>query len=335
MEINVDTPLTLAIGLGRFSAAWPHLRWFLERQRHPPELTTLLFINRSTDRRFIRDIQSYLFGSRYKASSLISMDSHRGSLAREYSSIRDAITTPLLWLLGEGVIPTLDAGTQMKAAFCRHTVSVTASYHSSPHHLALWDDDRLSSSLPAGVSKIRGNGFGCLMLRSAAFRQELLDFDDSNALFLSDDSAKVFYHRLHPTQLVKVAWDAKAQFAASTERDLPPYSPTPPSPEHEFDEEYYGKRNPDVAAAIASGAFVSGKEHYELHGRREGRLARGVVAFDEAQYFDFYPEVLATIVSGQYVDAREHLDLVGRFEGKSGRMMPLSPFPLPGEGAGQ
>jgi predicted O-methyltransferase YrrM len=39
----------------------------------------------------------------------------------------------------------------------------------------------------------------------------------------------------------------------------------------DFDEELYLENYPDVAKAVKSGAFQSGLEHYELHGRAEGR----------------------------------------------------------------
>jgi hypothetical protein len=44
--------------------------------------------------------------------------------------------------------------------------------------------------------------------------------------------------------------------------------PVPP----DFSEETYLSMNPDVAAAVKSGAFSSGFSHYILHGRHEGRL---------------------------------------------------------------
>lgn len=46
---------------------------------------------------------------------------------------------------------------------------------------------------------------------------------------------------------------------------------TEPAPDTPFDETRYLQRNPDVAAAIERGTFKTGAEHYELHGRREGR----------------------------------------------------------------
>jgi hypothetical protein len=40
-----------------------------------------------------------------------------------------------------------------------------------------------------------------------------------------------------------------------------------------FDEEWYLAQNPDVADAVAAGAFLTGRHHYALHGRSEGRQA--------------------------------------------------------------
>jgi hypothetical protein len=41
-----------------------------------------------------------------------------------------------------------------------------------------------------------------------------------------------------------------------------------------FSEKYYLARYPDVAAAVKSGVFADGREHYDRYGRREGRLTR-------------------------------------------------------------
>src|SRR5262245_797315 len=43
------------------------------------------------------------------------------------------------------------------------------------------------------------------------------------------------------------------------------------SPPRDFDEEWYLGANPDVAAAVSSNMFRSGREHYVRHGRFEGR----------------------------------------------------------------
>lgn len=46
------------------------------------------------------------------------------------------------------------------------------------------------------------------------------------------------------------------------------------STRQEFDEDFYLDRNPDVAAGIGQGFFVDAWEHYEKHGREEGRAGR-------------------------------------------------------------
>ncbi len=44
--------------------------------------------------------------------------------------------------------------------------------------------------------------------------------------------------------------------------------------EQNFDEAAYLAANPDVAAAVAAGHLSSGKQHYDLYGKREGRPVR-------------------------------------------------------------
>lgn len=56
---------------------------------------------------------------------------------------------------------------------------------------------------------------------------------------------------------------------------MPP-SPRPDAPaDAPFPEAAYLAANPDVATAIAAGAFESGREHYERYGRDEGRDPAG------------------------------------------------------------
>jgi len=41
-----------------------------------------------------------------------------------------------------------------------------------------------------------------------------------------------------------------------------------------FDETGYLAANPDVAEAVRSGHFRNGRQHFDGHGRKEGRLVR-------------------------------------------------------------
>ena len=42
--------------------------------------------------------------------------------------------------------------------------------------------------------------------------------------------------------------------------------------EEQFVEADYLDANPDVAAAVKAGQFQRGRDHYEIHGKKEGRM---------------------------------------------------------------
>ena len=89
-----------------------------------------------------------------------------------------------------------------------------------------------------------------------------------------------------------------------------------------FDEEYYLAQNPDVAAAVASGAFESGMAHYERHGKSEGRDPNS--GFDEVYYLDNNPDVAAAVESGAISSGFEHYQKYGAQENR----LPSENFPL-------
>jgi FkbH-like protein len=60
--------------------------------------------------------------------------------------------------------------------------------------------------------------------------------------------------------------------------------------EDEFEEEYYLYFNPDIARAIEAGKVNSAKQHYLLHGRREGRWAKPPAALKNSP--DFWSDFL-------------------------------------------
>ncbi|MGF7176604.1 M10 family metallopeptidase C-terminal domain-containing protein [Azospirillum doebereinerae] len=77
-----------------------------------------------------------------------------------------------------------------------------------------------------------------------------------------------------------------------------------------FSEDGYLAKNPDVAAAVFSGALPSGKAHYDLWGKAEGRNASGT-AFDEADYLRRHPDVAAAVQSGSFQSGLQHYALAG------------------------
>ena len=89
----------------------------------------------------------------------------------------------------------------------------------------------------------------------------------------------------------------------------------------------YLERNPDVAAAVEAGHFSHGGEHFEQHGRAEGRH------FDEAAYLESNPDVLNSlrhestyleqnpdvaeaVKAGQFKSGADHFGLHGFEEGR-------------------
>jgi SAM-dependent methyltransferase len=79
-----------------------------------------------------------------------------------------------------------------------------------------------------------------------------------------------------------------------------------------FDEDFYFAHNPDVEAAVKSGLFTSGYDHYRQAGYQEGRIA----AFDETFYLDYYPDVREAVQAGLFTSGYDHYRLYGRQEGR-------------------
>lgn len=86
-----------------------------------------------------------------------------------------------------------------------------------------------------------------------------------------------------------------------------------------FDETYYLAHNPDVAAAVKRGDLLTGRHHYERHGRGEGRTpCPSVDCFDASFYLQQNPDVAAAVKRGAFPDARSHYVRHGRSEGRAG-----------------
>jgi hypothetical protein len=56
----------------------------------------------------------------------------------------------------------------------------------------------------------------------------------------------------------------------------------------DFDESFYLGANPDVAEAVAHGSFSSGREHYELYGRGEGRAPLSIESGPVLRYVEYH-----------------------------------------------
>jgi phytanoyl-CoA hydroxylase len=80
----------------------------------------------------------------------------------------------------------------------------------------------------------------------------------------------------------------------------------------QFDEVAYLRLYPDIARAIAEGREAGAWQHYDRHGRREGRKAND---FDAEFYLRAYPAAKQEIAAGLAVTAFEHYCRFGRFRG--------------------
>lgn len=84
-----------------------------------------------------------------------------------------------------------------------------------------------------------------------------------------------------------------------------------------YDEAFYLSRNPDVRAAVASGAIGSGLEHFQRYGLQEGRTAVSPL-WDEARYLQANPDVAAAVASGAFRSGLQHFIVNGENEGRPG-----------------
>lgn len=81
-----------------------------------------------------------------------------------------------------------------------------------------------------------------------------------------------------------------------------------------FDEEYYLKRHPDIAAAVQSGRLASGWLHYQQSGRVENRDAR-MGEFWPAFYAKSYPLAREEVAAGKANGMLDHYFKLGRARG--------------------
>ena len=79
-----------------------------------------------------------------------------------------------------------------------------------------------------------------------------------------------------------------------------------------FDEGFYLRHNPDVAAAIAEGSIASALQHYESYGAREARDPN--VLFSESWYRRINEDVDAAVELGDFTNAYEHYLMFGWLE---------------------
>ena len=106
-------------------------------------------------------------------------------------------------------------------------------------------------------------------------------------------------------------------------RDRPKSAATPATT-GDWNEALYLAVNADVKAALLRKEFKSGREHFELAGRAEGRKGATVPAdWDEVGYLQVNPDVAAAIKEGTFVNGYHHWLAAGLAEGRLGGFQPV------------
>ena len=83
-----------------------------------------------------------------------------------------------------------------------------------------------------------------------------------------------------------------------------------------FDAASYGRKNPDVVAAVEAGKLVSLHAHYVFTGWFEGRPL-GRYPVNEKWYMDQYPDIARAKRENVVRSAVEHYNNRGRLEGRA------------------
>ncbi len=83
-----------------------------------------------------------------------------------------------------------------------------------------------------------------------------------------------------------------------------------------FDEHYYLKEYPNVAAAVASGEFATGYDHYIKYGQYEGYSPSPY--WNESWYLQKNPDVAAAVRAGTISSGFMHYYLYGQYENRPG-----------------
>jgi hypothetical protein len=138
----------------------------------------------------------------------------------------------------------------------------------------------------------------------------------------------IFFARNQEQQEARFAGEGAAAFADFLTEEL---NKRPPSKPHAvqrpdpsaWQEALYLVVNADVAAAIARMEFRSGREHYEVAGRAEGRIGGTVPAeWDESGYLQVNPDVGYAMSLGSFISGYHHYLAAGRAEGRVGGFQP-------------
>jgi len=192
-------PITLFIPLAGRLWAWEQLSAFLDRQKYSHEQLRLILCDTSECPAFSESLRRWIAQCDYADVRHMKLplnqkglaDRQRSNLRTErdvnlamcriYNRLRSEVQTELVWILEDDVIPPDDVLSRLLSHFDHDVASVSAAYNSRFDGLPLaWTGDAVvnggtprCSHRKSGVEKVRGTGFGCLLVRSELLRQHV------------------------------------------------------------------------------------------------------------------------------------------------------------------
>jgi hypothetical protein len=343
MHFSTDKTITLFTPLSGRSEFWSPYSKFLDEIKYEHSALNLIFMDTSQSPNFEANVKSWIKKSDFQNIRYIKkrvgspgladvqrigkekstdMDLHfeiHKAMCKIYNTMKRVVKTELVWVVEDDIIPPQDVLTKLLSHMKSETVSVSAAYRHrfKNDKIVAWSFDNSLLQPGSGVTKVKGNGFGCVLMKMNIIRQHVFTPDRH---FPGFDRA--FYHRLEEHEIVLLDQDIRCKHLSPVYiPEKCPHSYESHVSSHNFDEQDYINRYPDVENEILSGKALNAYEHYENIGKREGRIGIPREAFDEEYYLHLYPDVRKEINHGKIKNGLEHYLKYGAKEGRYSRII--------------
>lgn len=192
-KINLFIPLS-----GR-DWAWTRQVEFLEQQTWPHDLVSLILCDTSQSDQFSRTLREWIARCDYpdvrhmrlKVADPGVADQNRSeqqrtverAMCRIYNRMNSMVDCDYVWILEDDIIPPLNVADQLISHFRENVASATAPYLSRFHKTPVaWTSENPIVRCEAkrqGVESIRGNGFGCVVMRAECLKSHVFQSPDS------------------------------------------------------------------------------------------------------------------------------------------------------------
>lgn len=333
-EITIFTPLC-----GR-KDFWPEFSSFLEEEYARFGNFKLILMDTSNSSEFEKEIKSWIYGSSFKNIRYMKHAVGRSGLADErrvdvdksvdmdryflihkamceiYNTMRKIVKTPYVWIIEDDIIPPKDTLRKLLKAMQENSAVVSVSgvyqHRYQKDHVVAWDFDNSLLKEGSGVVRVKGNGFGCVLLKTAFLGRHVFTPDEK-----FPDFDRAFYHRIDSDEVALLDWGITCKHLSPLYTPEPcPHSYESTVSKNNFNEEDYVARYPEVISELDGDILVTPYDHYVLLGKKIGKFALPLTAFDEEYYLETYEDVRMAIEKGYFESGLQHYLEHGRNEGR-------------------